>query len=142
LDDVLGGLDDRRMAERVNGDWTRKDVVAHIGGWEARAVRLFAIVHGERDFDPEEPAETDAFNAWWFERNRDRPVNEVRASEAEAFRALVDLVATAHDADLFDPGRFPFLEGQQFERVVRENTIEHYPDHDDQLRVATTSEGR
>ena len=133
LDDVLAGLSDEDLAAAVNGDWTRRDVVAHLEGWEDRTLRLFAILRGERDFHPDEPGETDAFNAWWFERNRGRALADVRRSEAAAYEAVVALVTTAAEADLFDANRFGFLEGRPFAAVVRENTSDHYPDHLDQL---------
>jgi uncharacterized damage-inducible protein DinB len=133
LENALARLDDETMAEPANGDWSRKDVVAHIEGWEARTVRLFAILRGERDFDPDEPGDMDAFNAWWFDRNRDRPLSEVRRTEREAYEAVIGLVTAADDAELFDATRFAFLEGRPFEAVVRENTCDHYPDHLDQL---------
>jgi hypothetical protein len=136
LEEALGHLSADQMAERVNGDWTRTDVVAHLAGWEERTLRLFSILRGERDFDPDEPGEVDAFNAWWFERTRGRPADEVVQAEAEAYRGVVGLVESAADADLTDPSRFPFLEGRAFERVVLENTSEHYPDHLEQLRPA------
>ncbi|HEY3524403.1 MAG TPA: ClbS/DfsB family four-helix bundle protein [Candidatus Limnocylindrales bacterium] len=136
LESALAGLGDEAMTERVNGDWTRKDVIAHLEGWEARTVRLFAILRGEREFDPDEPGDTDGFNAWWFERNRGRPLADVRRTEREAYEAVIGLVTSADDADLFDPTRFEFLEGQAFEAVVRENSSGHYPDHLGQLSVS------
>jgi hypothetical protein len=129
LESALAALDDAAMAERVNGDWTRQDVLAHLGGWEARTVRLFAILRGERDIDKDEPDDTDGFNAWWFERHRDEPLADVRRAEREAYDAVVALVASADEAELFDPACFAFLEGRPFEAIVRENTTEHYPDH-------------
>jgi len=134
LEAALAGLADEQMAEPVNGDWTRTDVVGHLGAWEDRTVRLFAILRGEREFDPEEPAEVDAFNAWSHERRRGRPLAEVRASEAAAWQAVVDLVERSDETDLFDTKRFPFLEGRPFADVVLENTSRHYPDHLDHLR--------
>src|SRR5581483_2594325 len=82
LEDVLARLTDEEMAERVNGDWSRTDVLSHFEAWEDRTVRLFAILRGERDFDPDEPGEVDEFNAWWHGRKGGRRLADVRASEA------------------------------------------------------------
>jgi hypothetical protein len=130
---VLAGLTLDQMAEPVNGDWTRTDVLAHIEAWERRTNRLLAILRGDRDFDPDEPGETDAFNAWVFERNRGRALAEVRASEADAWREMVALVESADEAELTDPNRFDFLAGTPFTRTILENSSEHYADHLDQL---------
>lgn len=135
LETALARLSPEQMGERVNGPWTRTDVLAHIEGWEDRTVRLFAILRGEREFDPDEPAEVDAFNAWWFERNRGRPLDDVRRSETAAYESVLALVRDAEEAELGDGARFPFLEGRPFEQVVRENTVDHYPDHLAQLEA-------
>lgn len=135
LETTLDALSDAQMAERVNGEWTRQDVVAHLEAWERRTNALFAILRGERDFDPDEPGEVDAFNAWSFERNRGRTLADVRASEADAYRDVIALIETADEAELTDPNRFEFLEGTPFAQTIRENTSQHYPDHLDQLRA-------
>jgi hypothetical protein len=133
LEAVLAPLTDDQMAEPVNGDWTRTDVLAHIEAWERRTNRLFAILRGERDLDPDEPGEVDAFNAWSHERNRGRALAEVRASEAAAYRDVLRLIESADDAELTDPTRFDFLEGRPFSAVVIENGSGHYAEHLDQL---------
>jgi hypothetical protein len=129
LEFALASLTDEQMDEQVNGEWTRTDVLAHLEAWERRTNRLFSIVRGERDFDPDEPGEVDEFNAWSYERNRGRALAHVRASERQAFAEVIELVERADDDELADPARFPFLDGRPFSRVVLENTSEHYDDH-------------
>ncbi len=129
FDAALRSLTDEQMADRVNGDWTRADVLGHIEAWERRTNRFFAILRGERDFDPDEPGDTDEFNAWSHERNRGRPLAEVRSGEADAYAKVLTLVETALETDLFDGTRFAFLDGRPFSRTVLENTSEHYRDH-------------
>jgi uncharacterized protein DUF1706 len=135
LEAVLTDMTDDQMAEPVNGDWTRTDILAHIEAWERRTNRLLAILRGEREFDADEPGDVDAFNAWSFERNRGRGLAEVRASEADAWREIVALVESADEAELTDSTRFEFLAGTPFTRTVLENTSEHYTDHLDQLEA-------
>lgn len=132
---VLAGLTDAQMAELVNGDWTRTDVLAHIEAWERRTLRLLSILRGERDFDPDEPGEVDAFNAWSHERNRGRALAEVRDSEAAAYEDLLATISAADEAELADPTRFEFLEGRPLTAVVVENMSGHYAEHLDQLRA-------
>jgi hypothetical protein len=135
LDAILADLTDDQMAQRVNGDWTRTDVVAHLEAWERRTLRLLSILRGERDFDPDEPAEVDAFNAWSWERNRGRSNADVRASEADAYRQVIAAVEAADEPELTDSNRFAFLDGTAFTETVIENTSAHYADHLDQLRA-------
>src|SRR3954463_1532645 len=72
------------------GDWTFKDVAAHLTAWRRRTVaRLEAAARGE----PEPPApwsaelpgdaEDDPINDWIHERTKDRPAAELLA-EADA----------------------------------------------------------
>jgi hypothetical protein len=129
LEFALASLTDEQMDEQVNGEWTRTDVLAHLEAWERRTNRLFSIVRGERDFDPDEPGDVDEFNAWSYERNRGRALAEVRASERQTFADVLELVELADEGELSDPTRFPFLDGRPFSRTVLENTSEHYDDH-------------
>ena len=91
--------EDRMETKGVNGEWTFKDLVAHMAGWQPRFNALFlAAINGE----PSPPApwpvdsnDDDAVNAWIYETYRDRPVDEVMALSrrvvAELFAAVESL---------------------------------------------------
>jgi hypothetical protein len=40
FEDTLGAIPDPAMLDRVDDEWTRKDVVAHVEAWERRVVSL------------------------------------------------------------------------------------------------------
>ncbi len=136
---TLAGLSDRDMEERVNGAWTRRDVLAHLEAWERRAAALYDSLRAGRDPDyVEEGASGDALNERMFAENRRRSLDDVRRGETEAYEALVRLVETAPEADLFDPDRFAWTGGRPFVGWILGNSSAHYDDHADQLSAVRT----
>jgi uncharacterized damage-inducible protein DinB len=67
---ALATLSDRAMLDRVDDEWTRKDVVAHLAAWERRFVDLLEKLR--RGDWPDEAYETDALNAQMYALDRDR----------------------------------------------------------------------
>ena len=65
----------------VNGDWSMKDVVAHLTGWNRWLIlRLQAAGRGDPEPPPPWPAQIqaeDEINAWIYESNRGRSLREV-----------------------------------------------------------------
>jgi hypothetical protein len=133
LDALLAVLPDGRMLDVVNGEWTRKDVLAHIEAWERRTVELYRLLSSGRDPGTIGDSETDAVNARFFEQHRGRDLADIRAAEAGAYWAVLDLVESAPEADLFDPNRFAWTDGDPFFEWITGNTSEHYEEHIDQL---------
>lgn len=114
---LLSQIGEAHMADPgVAGDWSLKDIIAHLTGWRKRTVaRLQAVQRG----DPEPPApwpahlqNDDEINAWIYERNRHLSVQEVLADSAETFQQLVRAIAELPEADLTDPHRFTWTEGE------------------------------
>jgi hypothetical protein len=131
LDAALARYDDAAMLERVDDEWTRKDVLAHLEAWERRVVSL---LNGLRSGDLSDDAiETDELNARFHARDRDRALEEVRASEAEAYRALLAAIDGASDEELFDGSHFAWTDGDPLAGWFRGNGDEHYDEHLEQL---------
>jgi hypothetical protein len=131
LEDTLAGYGDAAMVERVDETWTRKDVVAHLGAWERRVVRLLEQL---RSGAPSEPAvETDELNERYWLGSRDRSLGEVRAGEREAYEALLAAIDGATDEELFDGSHFAWTEGEPLAAWFRGNSDEHYAEHLEQL---------
>ena len=110
--------------------WSIKDVIAHLGAWERRMVTLYDILRaGEIPQEPIDGDTMDQFNARAHEESQLLPLGIVQINELEAYQALLRIAETAPDADLFDPQRFPWTEGEPFYRFILVNTSEHYADH-------------
>jgi hypothetical protein len=80
----------------VNGDWSMKDIVAHLTGWNRWLVaRLQAAGRSEPEPAPPWPAHLqtdDEINAWIYESNHGRPVREVLDESRQVFRQLLDAI--------------------------------------------------
>jgi uncharacterized protein (TIGR03083 family) len=110
--------------------WSVKDLVAHVGAWERTAATVIsALLDGhspDLDFDA---IPLDELNARFFAEQHTQALDDVIAAERVAYQALLDLVETAADADLFGPQRFAWTHGAPLVDWVAANSYEHYGEH-------------
>ena len=73
---------------------------------------------------------TDERNLPIYERNKDRPLDEVLAESSQLFERLWALVSELLDEDLVDSSRFNQMpeDGEPW-KVIASNTYEHYQQH-------------
>ena len=81
----------------VNGDWSIKDMVAHLYyGWQPRLItRIQAAHRGEPEPPPPWPAHLqtdDEINAWIYESTHGRSVSEVLDESQQVFQQLMTVV--------------------------------------------------
>jgi hypothetical protein len=85
----------------VNGDWSMKDVVAHLTGWNRWLVARFqATSRGEPEPPPPWPAHLqteDEINAWIYESNRERSVREILDETHQVFQELFAVMESLPD---------------------------------------------
>jgi hypothetical protein len=98
-DRLLDEIGPARMDQPgVNGDWSIKDIVGHLTGWNRWLVtRLQAAGRGAPEPPPPWPAHLDTedeINAWIYESNRGRSVREVLD---EAYQVHQQLLAVIED---------------------------------------------
>jgi hypothetical protein len=113
---LLVEVGEARMLEPgVMGDWTFKDLTAHITGWRARSLRrLEAAANGQPEPDPVWPADRqsdDEINEWIHQVNKDRLLGEVIGESRESYARLAEIVQMLPDEALEDAHFFPWLEG-------------------------------
>jgi hypothetical protein len=97
---LMGLLDEiglgRMALPGVNGEWSMKDVVAHLNGWQVRLIAdVRAAGRGQPEPPPPWPAELesdDEVNAWIYEVNKGRAVNEVMEECRQLFDEYVAVV--------------------------------------------------
>jgi hypothetical protein len=124
----------------VNGDWTVKDVLAHIQVHEERMIAWISKRIGgslPSEFQPYDMPE-DALavvNERIYQENRARELDEVEAAFAQAHRAALALVDAAAEADLFDAARYHLNGGEALWAAVAANTYEHYEEHGRDIRA-------
>jgi hypothetical protein len=129
LDALLAGIDPSLMTRPgVTGDWSVKDVLAHIT-WHEREMlnvtRAHALVGSDLWDLP-----LDQRNAVIYNENKDRALKDVLDESATVVKALMQAMQTLTEEDLHDPSRFPNMptDWQPWD-LFAQNTFEHYQDH-------------
>lgn len=117
---LLDQIGTARMEQSgVNGDWSMKDMVAHMTGWNHRlAAHLQAALRGEPEPPPPWPAYLKAevvINAWIYESNQGRPLREVLDEEQHVFQRLLAVIESIPDGVPIErEGRFVLLGDKRF----------------------------
>lgn len=132
---AIDALSDDELALPAQGEWTRRDVVAHIEWWERHSTGVIAAAREGRDpFRRDVPFDLDARNEQVFRENQGRSAADVRAGEAAAWDELRRALEEVDEADLLDPARFAWADGEALVEIVRGDTDRHWAEHLPHLR--------
>jgi hypothetical protein len=129
FNDSYRGLSPERLLETgVTGDWSVKDILAHVMVWEEEALKhLPHIAAGGR---PPRYSITyggiDAFNALKTQEFRQLPLPDLLVRQDRIHRQLVDYIRTVPE-ELFSSET-------RFRRRFRLDTYSHYPIHTKAIR--------
>ncbi len=123
------GLSDEQLVEPgVTGDWSVKDILAHVSWWEEEARKhLPHILQGGRP-----PRYSvlyggiDAFNAQMTEQKRGLSLSEVLRQLDETHLKLIEYIQSAPEEQ--------FTSETRFRRRLRLDTYGHYPIHTQAIR--------
>ena len=100
------------------GEWSFKDLAAHLLGWRERTIARFeAAADGRPAPPPPWPAELegeddDPVNEWIHQQHRNRPVEDVLRDVDRSYERLAAAVAALPEEQLTDPTAFPTLDGR------------------------------
>ncbi len=140
LEDALARFDrEALVTATVTGEWTPKDIMAHVADWERRFLRWYEA--GRRGEVPERPEmgmtwdDLDRLNHEVVERSRARSLDDVRAEFAASHRAILDAVAAMDEDELFAVGRYAWTGKYPLLPYLRGNTDAHYAEHAAELNV-------
>ena len=122
----------------VNGDWSIKDIVAHLTSWQIRNVAsLYAAERSEPEPPPPWPAHLqteDEINAWIYESNHGRSVSEVLDESHQVFQQTLAAIEGLPDDVRINPeNRLVWLDGQCF--VAGEFFDHFHDDHEPDIRL-------
>ena len=116
--DLVAEIGEERMTEPgPMGEWTFKDLAAHLLGWRERTItRLEAAAAGGPTPPSPWPSELDGdddrVNDWIQERSRDRPVRDVLDDVDRSYERLAKAIAAIPEDVLTRPGAFDWLGDQ------------------------------
>jgi uncharacterized damage-inducible protein DinB len=119
---------DRFTLPGVAGEWSLKDIIAHITWHEHEMVSLIkahALVGSELWNLP-----TDERNAAIYEEVRQQPLEQVLEESTQVYQQLIAVLPSLTDQDLTNPESFPGMPPDwQPWLIIVQNTYEHYQDH-------------
>ncbi len=115
----------------VVGDWSVKDVLAHVTTWEEEALKALAgIMEGRR---PHRYGGVDRFNAEQSLLWHDLTLNEVREQLSETHKRLLAFLKTVPEAH--------YAAETRFRHRLRLDTYAHYPEHTSSILSWRTERG-
>ena len=133
--DAVDGLSEEQMTRVWYGDWSVRDILAHVAGWHREEIAMLErMARGERPVpESADYTDDDAWNARFVAKWRDASAGEVLAELKGIKEAYV---AAA--------GRLPeerFEEGRTAHRLVQQGCTEHYREHGGEIREWREREG-
>jgi hypothetical protein len=123
------GLSDSQFTEPgVTGEWSVRDILAHVTTWEEEALKhLPTILKGEK---PPRYSIThggiNAFNRTTTQQKRNLTLAEVRRQAEDTHRRLIDFIESVPEDQ--------FRSETAFRHRLRLDTYSHYPKHADAIR--------
>ncbi len=117
------GLSDSQMMEPgVMGNWSVKDILAHVTTWEEEALKyLPLIITGGRPPRYIQYGGIDAFNAQMTEQKRSLSLSDVLRQLDETHLRLIDYIGSVPEEH--------YTRETRFRNRLRLDTYSHYPKH-------------
>jgi hypothetical protein len=141
--DLLDALDRVSPASMTTpglvGDWSGRELIAHVGYWAGNAVEVIhAVEEGRADEVGEGKPPTDDVNDTVARVARETDLASVRKREAASVEALIERLRR------LDPGLLETLlpDGATLERGIAEDGADHYRQHAVDLHRALSEGAR
>ncbi len=127
----------------VAGDWSLKDVIAHLNAWRWWSVaRMEGALRNEEprpiwvaDVDEWEEGNVDQINEEFFESSRQKSVLDVLRDSRATFDRLEDAIMALTDEQLFESGRYAWLEGYPVSAIVLGSAGHLFEDHERDINL-------
>jgi len=124
---------DRLGEPGVTGDWSVKDLIAHVAAWQQRVLdRMDADKTGQ-------PAE---FTGWdvndvndrLYERHRGRSAEDILAFGRDTYARFIEHIGALTEEQIFKSGHFSFTKENVLYDWIAGDTFEHYDEHSATIR--------
>jgi hypothetical protein len=127
--------DEQLMRPGVTGDWSIRDLIAHVTWWDQEAIEHLPLILGGGR--PPKYSDTyggiDAFNALMTEKKRHLSLEHVREEFESTHARLIDyILAQPPERILSEP---------RFRRRLKLDTFGHYPIHTADIRSWRSRQG-
>jgi uncharacterized protein (TIGR03083 family) len=132
---------DRMEEPDVAGDWTFKDVAAHLSYWMEDIIRTLELVADEKPVDiparwPEELTDPEAINQWAYEQSRGRTVEDVLAEADEGYARMRRALERMPEETINSTEIFDWQQGEPFSQwLIDRRLFNHfYREHEAGIR--------
>ena len=128
LHEALQGLNEEQMTEVWLGEWSVRDIVAHIAGWhQEMSPVLERLARGERPIPPGVSYDdVDSWNARFVQAQRTTAVADVLLELDRTHEHFLK-AAAAVPVERFQPGKTAW-------KIVDGSSAHHYREHGQQVR--------
>ena len=129
IKESYAGLSDSQLTEPgVVGDWSVKDILAHVTWWEQEALKHLPLIikEGRPPRYSTQYGGIDAFNALMIEQKRDLSLADVLQQQDEIHRQLIAYIQSVPEEQ--------FTRETRFRHRLRLDTYSHYPKHAKAIR--------
>jgi len=143
-DDLVAEIGENRMLQPgATGDWSFKDVVAHLNGWRIATLARLAAARDHSDpaappwpadLDEDDEGDVDKINDWIYRANRDRLLGAVLGEYHQSFQRMYDSTAALTDQDLNEVDRYSWLAGYRLADVITASFGHFHEEHEPVLR--------
>jgi hypothetical protein len=123
------GLSDAQLTEPgVVGDWSVKDILAHVTWWEEEALKHLPLIikEGRPPRYSTQYGGINAFNALMMEQKRDLSLADVLHQQDEIHRQLIAYIQSVPEEQ--------FTRETRFRHRLRLDTYSHYAEHAKAIR--------
>jgi len=124
---------DDLLAPATCGEWSVKDVMAHITEWEQHALSWYrAGLRGEKPKTPDADFgwdQIDALNHAMYLKHREDALSDVRAAFEHSYQELLEAVNAMSEEVLFEPNQFAWTSEYILADLIIDSTSKHYRGH-------------
>ena len=133
--DAMEDLPDERLLGPATGEWTGKDLLAHMAWWhDHSALVIQELRAGRQPYDRTDPANTtDAMNERTRREHLEDPPELTRRAFNDSFTRLLAALEPVTDEELFAADRWPWLGGEALVETTLWDSSRHYDAHGDHL---------
>ena len=131
LEEFLSGLSPEQMTEPGTlGEWSVKDVLAHLYEWEQMTLGWLAA--GQNGETPCVPAkgykwnQLPALNNHIKKKHNDSSLDEILSKYQASYKQIMDTIEGLPKEDLFTPGLHPWMNKNTLAAYFISNTSSHY----------------
>jgi len=137
MEGLIEQVGEANLAEPgVTGEWSVKDILAHLTTWEERIVAWAeALRQGIRPAPAPWPRDwsEEQINASIYESNRDRPLADVLERWRQVHKRVIAGIQALNEDELYQQ-KLDWLGDGPFADAVPGNSYEHYQTHADEIR--------